>query len=73
MYKKKLLIILIIIAILSVMTVIFAPLTLFTGLLGSNIGGIPWNEHPFGFWYVSLILLVIGILMVLLLKWRKWF
>ena len=58
---------------LSVMTIIFAPLTLFTSLLGSNIGGIPWNEHPFGFWYVSLILLVIGILMVLLLKWRKWF
>ena len=58
---------------LSVITIVFAPLTLFTGLLGSNIGGIPWNEHPFGFWYVSFILLGIGILMVLILKWRKWF
>lgn len=59
--------------ILSIITIIFAPLTLITGILGANIGGIPWNEEPMGFWNVTFLLLGMAFLMVLILKWRRWF
>ena len=58
--------------ILSIVTVIFMPLTLITGLLGSNIGGIPWQDEN-GFWTVTAILTVIGLLQIALLKKFKLF
>ena len=58
--------------ILSIVTVIFMPLTLITGLLGSNIGGIPWQDEN-GFWTVTAILTVIGLLQIAVLKKLKLF
>lgn len=37
---------------LGVMAGVFLPLTFFTGLLGSNVAGIPLAEHPLAFWGV---------------------
>lgn len=46
---------------LSVVAAIFLPLTLLTGLLGINVGGIPGAESPWAFWSVAGGLAVIGL------------
>lgn len=58
---------------LSVVTVIFMPLTLISGMLGANVQGIPVSTHPFSFWFYCLLVLVVGIVQVVLLKWLKLF
>jgi zinc transporter len=35
--------------ILSIVTVIFLPITLITGIFGMNVGGLPWTESTLGF------------------------
>lgn len=37
---------------LTVMTVLALPINLTAGLMGMNVGGIPFSEHPMGFWIV---------------------
>ncbi len=59
--------------IMSIVMVIFTPLTFITGLLGANIGGIPFGEDSHGFIFISLILLAIAVLQLSLLKKMKWF
>jgi zinc transporter len=56
--------------VLTVVATIFMPLTFLTGLLGSNIGGIPGSDHPQAFWILSAI--CAAILAVQLLLFWKW-
>lgn len=58
--------------ILAAVTVIFAPLTLITGLMGMNVGGIPGAEDPVGFWAVTMLSGGAGVSMVLLFRWVRW-
>lgn len=58
--------------ILAVVTVVFAPLTLLTGLMGMNVGGIPGAEDINGFWTVSLFAVAIGVVLTMLFKWVRW-
>jgi zinc transporter len=43
--------------VLSVVTVALLPITLITGIFGMNVGGLPWLEHPRGFWRVTVLML----------------
>jgi len=36
--------------VLAVVAAIFLPLGLVTGIWGVNVGGVPWVDHPWGFW-----------------------
>lgn len=45
---------------LSVVAVIFLPLSLLTGLLGINVAGIPGAQNPWAFTIVCVVLLVLG-------------
>lgn len=45
---------------LSVVTAVFLPLGLITGLLGINVGGVPGANAPAAFWIVCAGLLAIG-------------
>lgn len=54
---------------LSVVAAIFLPLTLLTGVLGINVGGIPGADSPWGFWFVVSGLTLIGL--ILLAVFRK--
>ena len=57
---------------LGVMAGVFLPLTFFTGLLGSNVAGIPWADEPWAFWgvFAACAAMTLGILAVF---WRlRW-
>ena len=58
---------------MSLIMVIFTPLSFITGLLGANIGGIPFNEDPRGFLVICGVLICIVILQICLIKKMKWF
>jgi len=59
--------------ILSVITVIFMPLTFLSGLLGMNVAGIPGATHPDAFLTVCGIALVLVIVQILIFRRLKWF
>ncbi len=46
--------------VLSIAAAVFLPLSFLAGLLGINVGGIPGAEHPYAFWIVSLMLVLLG-------------
>mgnify|MGYP000504177443 FL=1 len=58
--------------VLSVVAAIFLPLGLISGMMGINVGGMPWTENPFGFWYVCGIVVICGILQMLFFRLLKW-
>jgi DNA-directed RNA polymerase subunit beta' len=53
---------------LSIVSAIFLPLGLMTGLLGINVGGMPGVDDPRAFWVVCLGLLVLAGALVLLFR-----
>ncbi len=59
--------------IMSIVIVIFTPLTFITGLLGANIGGIPFGQDERGFFIIALLLFFIAVLQLSVLKKMRWF
>jgi zinc transporter len=45
--------------VLTIVTVLALPINIITGLFGMNVGGVPFNEYPFGFWVVLFIVVCI--------------
>jgi zinc transporter len=43
--------------VLTVVTVLALPINIIAGLLGMNVGGIPWAQNDKGFWIVVAIIL----------------
>lgn len=58
---------------MSFVMVIFTPLTFITGLLGANIGGIPFGNDEMGFIFISVIMLIIVIFQIAVFKKMRWF
>ena len=58
--------------VLSIIAAIFLPLGLITGLLGVNVGGIPWADSRAGFALVTAFLVALAGGLVLLFKRLKW-
>jgi zinc transporter len=58
--------------VLSVIAGIFLPLTLITGLLGINVGGIPGEKWEWSFSAVLVGTLVLGLIEYLLFRRLKW-
>jgi zinc transporter len=42
--------------VLTVVTVLALPINIIAGLLGMNVGGIPFSDNPLGFWIVVAII-----------------
>lgn len=60
---------------LTLVATVFLPLSFLVGLFGINVGGMPWAEipgHPLGFWFVTLLCLVFGVVTVWLFRRWKW-
>ncbi len=49
---------------LSVVSVVFLPLTFLTGLLGVNLGGIPGADSPAAFTVFTVLLVAVGLIAV---------
>ncbi len=58
---------------LSLVATLFMPLGFLTGLLGINVGGIPWAQNPYGFLIICLGISVLGGSIAYFLHRRKWF
>lgn len=57
---------------ISIVTMIFLPLTLITGLLGINVKGIPLAEENYAFLLVCVFLVAIGGLLLTLMRKLRW-
>jgi zinc transporter len=57
--------------ILAIVTAIFLPLGLITGLLGINVGGMPGVDNDHAFWIVGLMLVAFAFIQYLVFKRRK--
>lgn len=58
--------------VLAVVTVVFAPMTLISGMFGMNVGGIPGNTDPEAFWALSFFMLLLGFVLLWLFRRLKW-
>lgn len=57
---------------LAIITGFFLPMTLFTGLLGINVGGIPGAEHSYGFLVSCVLLALLACGQWLFFRWLRW-
>lgn len=57
---------------LTVLAAVFLPLTVLTGLLGMNVGGIPLADTPAGFAITSGILVVLVTVALVVLRRLRW-
>lgn len=58
--------------VLSVVTAVFLPLGLITGLLGINVGGIPGADRAWAFWIVCALLVGLGAAQLWLFRRLGW-
>lgn len=58
---------------LSLVATLFMPLGFLTGLLGINVGGIPWAENPYGFLFICITISALAGLISFFLHHKKWF
>lgn len=59
--------------VLSVVSSIFLPLTVLTGLLGMNVDGIPFHDRPWAFAGVCAACVAIGAGLLLWFRRKAWF
>lgn len=58
---------------LTVISTVFIPLTFIAGLYGMNFKTIPGDSDPNGFLIATGIMVVIGTIMIIVLRRKKWF
>jgi zinc transporter len=59
--------------IVSLLTALFLPITLITGIFGMNVGGEPWVDQDGGFAWVFAIMILTAVTSLVLLHWRRFF
>lgn len=57
---------------MTLVTLIFMPITFLASLLGVNLAGIPFNEAKWSFGAFVLLVIVICVGFIILLKAKKW-
>lgn len=58
--------------VLSMVTAIFLPLSFLTGVFGMNVGGLPGTESGSAFSDLMLAMVGVAIVMLVLMRWKKW-
>lgn len=59
--------------ILTVITALFMPLTLLTGIFGMNFVTMPLITHPSGFWIAMGMMIIIVILLLIVFRSQRYF
>jgi zinc transporter len=57
---------------ISIVALIFLPLTFITGLLGMNVEGIPYADMPWAFWGITAFCLAVALAIAAWFAWQKW-
>ncbi|MBA3695223.1 MAG: magnesium/cobalt transporter CorA [Methylotenera sp.] len=57
---------------LTVVTMLFMPATLISGIFGMNFVHMPWLEEKDGFWWAMSLMGTIAIIMVIIFRRRQW-
>jgi len=58
---------------ISIVALVFLPLTFLTGLLGMNVKGIPYAEEPWSFWGVIAVCFAIALPIIFYFARKHWF
>ncbi|GAC16732.1 zinc transporter ZntB [Aliiglaciecola lipolytica] len=58
--------------VLSLVTAIFLPLSFLTGIFGMNVAGLPGTENPEAFNYLATSMLILALIMLAAMLWKKW-
>ncbi len=61
-----------VIRLLTLITAVFMPLNLITGIYGMNFDFIPGLHSPVGFWISLGIMLTVVVFLVSFFRWRRW-
>lgn len=59
--------------VVSVVALVFLPLTFLTGLLGMNVAGIPFAQEPWAFWGVIAVSVLIALVVGAYFIRARWF
>tara|TARA_R110000751_G_scaffold307911_2_gene435248 strand:+ start:58409 stop:59404 length:996 start_codon:yes stop_codon:yes gene_type:complete len=59
--------------VLSLVTAIFLPLSFLTGIFGMNVAGLPGTEEPKAFFYLASTMVIVAIVLLIGMLWKKWF
>ncbi len=57
---------------LSVLATMSIPFVVVSGMWGMNFGSIPLSNWPHGFWFMLLLQLGLGGMLLFYLRWRRW-
>lgn len=58
--------------VLSIVAAIFLPLSFLTGVFGMNVAGLPGLEEPRAFLMVSGMMLLLGVILLGIFRWKRW-
>lgn len=58
--------------VLTAVASIFLPLTFLTGLIGMNVVGIPYANHPHAFWVIVGVCVLVAVVQLWLFRRLKW-
>lgn len=62
-----------IVMILTIFSAIILPLNLFASVYGMNIQGLPFAHEDFSFGFLTVFMFTIGLAMLLVFKYKRWF
>ena len=58
---------------ISIMSAIVIPATLTAFIFAVDVPGIPFQDHPHGFWIVAILMALSSLSMLAFFKAKKWF
>ncbi len=58
--------------VLTVITTVAAPMNIVVGLYGMNFAVVPLIHNPLGFWFILILMLSLGLLMLVYFRKNKW-
>lgn len=59
--------------VLTIIATIFIPLTFIAGIYGMNFTNMPELQWENGYYFALILMFVVGLGIVALMKWKKWF